>query len=278
MERRLAQLPPNVLRGVALLLAVAVAACDVATGFELSLSVFYLAPTAFAAWFLGRRWGVLLALLSALLWLSADLLAGHVYTSAGIAAWNTLIRLTFFLVVALLLVALQSQLERVTRLSRTDPLTGLLTRGPFFEALAREAARSRRYRHPLTIAYLDVDDFKGLNDRLGHAAGDAALTTLAEALKGGTRASDVAARLGGDEFAMIIPEADEAAAHATLERVRESVTTNTAAAGGAPLTLSIGAICFRTLPDDDAMLRAVDDLMYEVKRSGKNAVRFRSLH
>lgn len=277
MQRRIALLPPNVLRGVALGLAVTVAACDVATGFELSLSVFYLAPTAFAAWFIGRRWGVLMALLSALLWLSADLLAGHVYSAAGIAAWNTLIRLTFFLVVALLLVSLKTQLERVTRLSRTDALTGLLTRGPFFEALAREAARSRRYRHPLTIAYLDVDDFKGLNDRLGHAAGDAALTTLADALKDGTRASDVAARLGGDEFAMIIPEADEAAAHTTLERVRASVAAATAA-DGAPLTLSIGAICFRTLPDDDAMLRAVDDLMYEVKRSGKNAVRFLSLH
>jgi len=277
MTQRIAQLAPNVLRGLALLLAVSVAYLDVATGYELSLSVLYLIPTAFAVWFLGRRWGVLVALLSALLWLSADLLAGHAYSRAGIAGWNTLIRLTFFLVVVVLLLALKAQLARVTLLARTDALTGLLTRGPFFEALARETERSRRYHHPLTVAYLDVDDFKDINDRLGHAAGDEVLVSIATALRSGTRVSDVAARIGGDEFALVIPEADETAAHATLERVREGVA-EAARAAGTPVTLSIGATCFRTVPEtDDAMLRSVDDLMYEVKRTGKNGVRFRSM-
>ncbi len=271
-----ARLPVNVRRGVALLLAVGVAYLDVVTGFELSLSLLYLVPTAFAAWVLGRRWGLLLALLSALLWLSADLLAGHLYTSSAIAAWNTLIRLGFFLVVVALLLALKEQLELITHLARTDSLTGLLTRGPFFDALESEAQRSRRYAHPLTVAYLDVDDFKVVNDAHGHPAGDAVLMTLADTLKRGTRATDVAARIGGDEFALLIPESDEVAARSTLERLRESVSQATAA-DGSRVTVSVGAICFRQLPEDTASVTsAVDALMYDVKRAGKNAVRFTS--
>ena len=122
--------------------------------------------------------------------------------------------------VALLAAAQRDWLRRERAISRTDGLTGLLNGRGFYEAAAVELARSSRYRHPLTLAYVDLDDFKEINDRLGHARGDAVLVAVAHALRRACRSTDLVGRLGGDEFVVLFPETDRDAAEAALVKLR----------------------------------------------------------
>ncbi|HTC77354.1 MAG TPA: diguanylate cyclase, partial [Terriglobales bacterium] len=101
---------------------------------------------------------------------------------------------------------LAAALAAEKELSRSDPLTGLPNRRAFYEVALAEADRARRYRHPLSLAYLDVDNFKQVNDDYGHDAGDELLVRVAEVLRRNLRNNDIVARLGGDEFAMLLPE------------------------------------------------------------------------
>ena len=123
------------------------------------------------------------------------------------------------------------------------------------------------------MAYLDIDDFKVVNDRQGHARGDALLVILATTLRGATRAVDVVGRLGGDEFGLLLVETDGPAAEALLARIRSALATAIAANGYA-VTFSIGAATFLSPPRSvDEMMLPADQLMYEAKRAGKDAVR-----
>lgn len=273
MLERLERWPLASRKGLALAGSVLLALVDWVTGYELSISVLYLAPIGFATWTVNRRWGLIVAILSAFLWLAADIAAGISYSSVVIPAWNTLIRLTSFSVIAFLLSALKQQLANVTAASRTDALTSAYTRRFMFELLERELIRSHRYGHELALAYIDVDDFKRVNDQFGHDGGDQVLRTIVIALEAASRESDVIARIGGDEFLLMLPETDEAAARALLDRLSAAAMAATAAIGR-PVTLSVGAMCFGPeITSVSVAVRAVDELMYDVKRSGKGRVK-----
>src|SRR5437773_2624774 len=112
---------------------------------------------------------------------------------------------------------------RERELARRDALTGAPNARAFYELAGAEIARARRYIHPFSVAYLDLDDFKLVNDRLGHLAGDAVLRSVARALGGVLRASDVVARLGGDEFAVLLPEAGAAPARLATDKLRQAL-------------------------------------------------------
>ena len=132
--------------------------------------------------------------------------------------------------------------------------------------------RARRYAHPFSVAYLDLDDFKLVNDRLGHLAGDAVLRSVARALSGVMRASDVVARLGGDEFVVLLPEASAAPARLATEKLRGALA-DVVPAHGWRMTASIGVATFLVPPESvDELLGAVDGLMYRAKQGGKNGV------
>jgi diguanylate cyclase (GGDEF)-like protein len=162
--------------------------------------------------------------------------------------------------------------ERV--LARVDPLTGAINGRTFYECVAAEAERSRRTAQPMTLAYLDLDNFKQLNDRLGHAVGDAALVEVVQVLRGHLRVNDLLARLGGDEFAVLLPETDVGGATALLVRLQELVGAAMQARGW-PVTASVGAATFLKPPRDvDLMVQRVDGLMYRAKRQGKGRVEF----
>jgi diguanylate cyclase (GGDEF)-like protein len=195
-----------------------------------------------------------------------------VYSSEWIPLWNTLVRLGYFLIIARLLALLRERLAFEAKLAGTDALTGLPNSRGFGEALLLEHARARRYRRPFTLAYIDLDDFKGVNDSLGHAAGDRLLRDVAQALHAGVRRTDVVGRLGGDEFAALLPETDSRGAAPVLTKLRDAVV-QAMAKGGWPVGTSIGAITFTEPPETpDEALSAADNLMYEAKRSGKNRV------
>ncbi len=171
--------------------------------------------------------------------------------------------------------SLERELARVSQLIRTDPLTETLNRRGFEEAYAAELGRAMRGGDVLTVAMLDVDDFKLLNDRYGHQAGDTALKHLAEVLRETLRPSDAIARYGGEEFAILLPGVSLSDAAAVMTRVQRELTRRifmhnyekilmTFSAGVAQVDLHVGLA--------DALERA-DQAMYEAKRTGKNRVR-----
>src|SRR5205823_5425701 len=123
-----------------------------------------------------------------------------------VGTWNGVTRFATLALASSLVARLHSGILRERLLARTDPLTGAANARTFYEAVAVEAGRACRAARPLTLAYLDLDNFKQLNDRLGHAAGDAALVHVVQATRLNLRPADLLARLGGDEFALLLPE------------------------------------------------------------------------
>ena len=164
--------------------------------------------------------------------------------------------------------------REMARLARTDPLTGLMNRRAFLEELTRHIDRLDREELPGTLMYTDLDNFKPLNDRMGHDAGDKALCAVASLLRDAVRPTDLVARLGGDEFAMWLNGADHMTAAERAERLRVDGPRRLAEVTGqfAPaLTISIGIATRRACGGEEieGLMRRADAAMYEVKRSGR---------
>jgi diguanylate cyclase (GGDEF)-like protein len=255
-----------------LALVLLVGVLDYSTGYEMSFAIFYLVPVSLAAWYIGRNAALGIALVSALVWQSTNKLAGEALSSPLLYAWNTAVRVVAFSIIVVLLHELRIALNHERNLARTDPLTGVMNRRAFYEEFAREIRRAQRYEHPLTIAYIDLDDFKAMNDRLGHSTGDTLLRTVARTIGRAIRDTDVVARLGGDEFAILFPDTDATGAEKALAKIREQLQQAMDRSTW-QVTFSIGAItCLTPSTTIDAILRDVDRVMYSVKRKGKNAV------
>jgi diguanylate cyclase (GGDEF)-like protein len=256
------------------LLVGAIAALDHLTGFELSFSIFYLIPVAVAAWYVGRPAGLAMSVLSAVSWLLVDITSGHAYSNEIIPFWNAMVRLGFFVLVAELLVVLEAALQREAGLARVDALTGAIAGGAFRRATGDLIRLAARTGSPLVLAYVDLDDFKTVNDTRGHAEGDRALQAVAATLLQNVRRTDLVGRLGGDEFAILLPDTNEAGAREALDKIREHLT-RTAEEGGWAIGFSIGAAVFLVPPKDpeEAIARA-DALMYRGKKAGKNQTVF----
>lgn len=174
----------------------------------------------------------------------------------------------------------RKQLEDDLRcLAVTDALTGLPNRRRFFEALADEVRRARRYQTPLALVLLDVDDFKRLNDTFGHPAGDVALAALAATLRQAARASDLPSRQGGDEFAVLLPHTGRIGAEAAARRLRDAARA-VVDPGGQPLSLSMGIAELDPDPppganpaaEGDALLARADQALHAAKRTGSGAI------
>jgi len=245
---------------------------DFSIGPELSFSVFYIGPIMLAGWYGGRRVGAALVVLSASIWLCADLAAGSVYSSWMIPIWNTLVRLAFFAIILWLLLMVREKLALEESLADTDPLTGLSNRRFFMEQLDREYARVQRSPEAFTIAYFDLDNFKHVNDTMGHDEGDELLLAVSRTLSSSIRKIDFAARLGGDEFAVLFPMLKKDNALSVLETLQIELL-DAMKEKAWPVTFSIGAITFTMVTESSRdMVKKVDDLMYTVKKSGKNNI------
>jgi diguanylate cyclase (GGDEF)-like protein len=242
-----------------------------------------------AVLFNGRRLGYLVALICAGVWLLADLGSGAVYSSTWIPVWNTLVRLGYFSLNSYLIGRLTEVIVEVKELSLHDPLTKTANWRFFEEYTNKAIAAAIREKKPITFAYVDLDDFKVLNDRYGHGTGDEALVLFATTIREGIRPEDMLARLGGDEFVIFLPGPGFEAADLVLRRLHAAASAAFAEKGRG-LTLSVGAVTFAdpsllgeapkgvasseggaTLLSD--LLAQADDLLYEAKRQGKNVLR-----
>ena len=258
--------------GLALIVAVGIV--DFLTGYEIAFSLFYLIPISLVTWFAGRRLGIMAAIASALTWYITDIASGRPYSHTAIHFWNTGVRTSFFFIVMALLSALRKALEHEKELARVDHLTGAVN-ARFFSYLAqREIDRSRRYKHPLTVVYIDLDHFKTVNDQFGHNTGDKVLRTVANTASSQLRVTDVMARLGGDEFAVLLPETGQEDAQVVISKVQRSLLGEMRK-NDWPVTFSIGVLTCTEMPGTvGELIKMADDLMYSVKKNGRNNVSY----
>ena len=249
-------------------------ALRIANDAELTFVSLALLPVLVIAWIDGRRNGLFAALLASAMWAVSDMAQEREFSAQWIPWANMATRLVTYSLAALLVAQVRLQFEREHERATRDVLTGLHNRRAFLEAGDSEVDRAKRYAHPLAVVFLDLDDFKHLNDSRGHDAGDAALRATATGLLGVLRSSDRVARLGGDEFAVLLPETRYDAAVEAGRKI--SLAVNAALAGFPPVRTSVGVAWFadadRLFP---AMLKAADELMYEIKESGKDDMRCR---
>jgi len=170
--------------------------------------------------------------------------------------------------------ALEKELEEVGRLVKEDQLTSVLNRRGMEEAYAVEEARAERNGSPLTVALLDVDNFKQLNDKLGHQAGDEALKYLAQVLRQTVRPSDAVARYGGEEFVLLLPSTDVEEAVNVMTRVQRTLTRKFFLHNNERvlITFSAGVAVRAAGESRDELIARADGAMYQAKQSGKNRV------
>jgi len=159
-------------------------------------------------------------------------------------------------------------------LARKDYVTGATSVRYFYELARIEISRSQRYGLPLSLAYIDLDNFKVVNDRLGHSAGDRVLREMTETVCGQIRPSDTFARLGGDEFALFMPETGCDAAARIVDRLHSSLEDEMLK-NGWMVTFSLGVVTYKEVPKTvDEMVKVADSAMYTVKTDGKNGVNY----
>lgn len=194
------------------------------------------------------------------------------YADAGGARGETLVQLERVAELISLAVSNAEAREHLALMARTDTLTGLLNHGAFHERLAEEVARSNRYGHPLSLALLDVDHFKLVNDLHGHQAGDDTLRSVAELAHVHARETDTVGRVGGEEMAWLMPECHMADATAAAERLR-SLIASTSIAGVGRVTVSIGVAESAAGRSAADLFGIADAAMYRAKDAGRDCVR-----
>ena len=262
--------PPRTAAGLSIGLVVAVGVAEISSGFEPSLFPLYVIPVALAAWAVRPRTAYALAAVAVTLPIPFSALAGE--PIGGAVIWSVSSNFALLAILAVLLTTLKRRLSDEAVFAATDSLTGLLNRGSFIARLDAELARAARYGRAFTLAYVDLDNFKAVNDLEGHDVGDELLRRIADALRSSTRQTDVLGRLGGDEFAAVLPEITGGDTGSVLENLRKQLI-RAMAKGGWPVTFSIGAVTFEAPVDTSReALQVADAAMYWVKRSGKDGI------
>lgn len=242
------------------------------SNFEMAFSVLYIVPVFMVAWYIGPKSAVIISLLSAITWNINEIYSGKVFAHYVIPYFNTLIRFNVFAIISLFIIEIRGKLNQTLYLADTDYLTGLANSRNLHENIKIEAEKNKQYKRPFTLIYMDLDNFKEVNDTKGHDIGDKLLQNVAEIMKSNVRHTDVAARMGGDEFAILLPETEYNGAETVLAKFHSSFLQSMNL-NEWPVTFSIGAITFQNaLHDSRIMIKAVDDLMYNVKTNGKNRI------
>lgn len=250
---------------------------DYFTGYEVSFALFYLLPVSLVAWFAGKKGGLFIAFIAAATWHAANNLAGELFSNPLIPYWNAATRLGFFAIVTFILSKLKFALEHERSLSRTDYLTGVSSSRAFYDIASMELGRARRYARSLTVSYIDLDNFKYINDHFGHSVGDAVLRVVGQTILRNLRSSDTVARLGGDEFVVLFPETASDAAQMVLSKIQRLLVAEMQR-NAWPISLSIGAVTYVEAAESvDKMIQMADNLMYVAKRNGKNRIEHKVL-
>jgi diguanylate cyclase (GGDEF)-like protein len=258
--------------GIGIALTAVTAWADYLTGPAFSFAIFYLIPIYFVTWYAGLQSGLPFAFVSLILTIVADSRGDLELLRSPLYQWDRLGKLIFYIITVILLARLRAAYKSARDMSRLDFLTGVANTREFYKVAETERQRSLRYNRVLSVAFLDLDGFKQVNDKYGHSVGDKVLMAVADTLSSSVRATDLVARIGGDEFVVLLPETDEGSSRVVMSKI-QTVLTDVIAKSGWGVTFSIGVVTFTAAPVSlDAMIRAADQLMYSVKNSGKNRI------
>jgi diguanylate cyclase (GGDEF)-like protein len=261
-------IPQTLVLLIAAALVALIGFVDYRTGPDVSIVVLYLIPIYLATWHGWKRSGYLICVLSAASWFYNERWASRHSVAVWMVYWDIGMKLGMYFVTAFILGRLRNALKRAETSARTDYLTGAPNRRSFYELLEVEINRARRFGRPLTIAYMDMDDFKRINDTFGHDGGDRVLQLVTATVKANSRPFDVFARTGGDEFALILPETGRDAAELVIRKLQRAVA-DAAHAKGYSVTMSVGVVtCAMPPKDTDEMMRSADRLMFMAKGEG----------
>ncbi len=238
---------------------------------EARLGILYIIPVLLVTWTEGLAWGILFALVTTVY---REATAWVQMPPDTPLVWRVVTGLAYLAVLGVAMAGLQT-LRRsqaaLARLVTQDQLTNVMNARAFADRLGQELDRNRRYPRPLALMYMDLDNFKVINDTHGHQTGDAVLRLVADAMRSSVRQADVVGRLGGDEFAVLMPETDSALADAAAKRL--IVGLRNVFKGTPNVTASIGVVsCTTTDASTDDLLRRADQAMYDAKKSGKDRV------
>lgn len=240
---------------------------------DYSLALFYLLPVFLGAWFVNKRAGLVMGLLSGLaIVLAHEIPHPGTFDPFVMRVWNTSMEVLFLFIMSYMFSMLRRDFEVEKALARQDQLTNAVNRRSFQELAEYEINQSRRHQRVLSVAYIDLDNFKTVNDSMGHHVGDDLLVKVVQTLQQNIRSTDVVARLGGDEFCILFPETSSDATKDILEKLQGRLLS-TMAANAWPVTFSIGAITYKNPPASvDSMLKEADARMYAAKKDGKNMI------
>lgn len=240
---------------------------DLFTPLEYTFSFLYLLPISFTTWFAGWRAGFFISILCTAFWSQFNI---NEFSLA--AAWNVLSTFGIFCVVTIMLFRIRQLWETESTLSRTDPLTGVMNLRAFTGLVEYEIVRLRREGSPFSVAYIDLDNFKQVNDRYGHRQGDELLKAVVNCLTLNLRKTDAVARIGGDEFTVFFPSTDAQAVKVVTRKIREELSELSDSNHWAT-TISMGVVtCTNGACKLEDIISIADRLMYEVKNSGKDNV------
>ncbi len=251
-----------------------VAEIDDLSGPHASLALLYVLPIALVTWYVSAGWGFFFAAFAGIVDSALAFRGLPSGASAWLIGWTFVARMISFSVTAGIIWTLHRAIENQRALANTDPVTGIGNTRAYRIAASREIARCERQRSPITAVYLDLDNFKAVNDRFGHARGDRLLRVVAATLTANLRLTDHVARLGGDEFALVLPDAGPSDAGPLISKLHRLLLAEMERYGW-PVTFSIGVATFAKAPRsvDDLLARA-DALQYRAKSSGKNRIIF----
>jgi diguanylate cyclase (GGDEF)-like protein len=242
------------------------------TGPEYALSALFLFPIVFISWFVGCKAGVFISLSSALSWLIADIAMIQHFSQWFVPYVNELFRVIVFLFISFLIARLKQIILVQTELATTDPLTKIANRLAFIKFAEHELNKARRFGHPVSIIYFDLDNFKSINDRHGHSEGDKLLKCVAKTVQENIRVIDIVARFGGDEFGLLLPGTESSAAYAVgvkvMRKLNQMMKQNKWEVG-----ISTGLVTYEKIPSHiEEMIHKADGLMYTAKKKGTNII------
>lgn len=273
--RLLAQLSNSHPFALSMVILVIVGLFDYWAGPQVATAIFYLVPIGLVAHHSEKYALVTVSCFTASVWSLNDLASGIEYSNAVIPSWNFIMRLGLFLIVGSLIYSYNQKSTFYKKLAEVDELTGLLNRRGFLIRVEEELTRARRFKRPYSIAYIDLDHFKQVNDNYGHQAGDELLCLVSNTLITYLRATDHVARVGGDEFTVLLVETDQAAAQVAFEKCYQALNQKLLA-NGMGVTASVGVVTYSNFSASlSDMLKKADSWMYHVKKSGKNRVEYR---
>lgn len=266
---------PLFIGGMSFLSSLSIAIIDIATCNTVSLVPLYVIPVLFVSWYGTKRAGVVLAVVCTIIWATTQRIIYFQNFSIGSTIYDGALLFLSYSILAVLITNFRHVYREETIAADTDNLTQLLNQRGFYAEFANEWLRSVRYKHIFSLAYIDIDNFKIVNDTLGHSIGDELLIETSKCLKLTLRKTDTIARVGGDEFVCLLPETQPEAARNTFIKVREMLQKRMDKYNW-NVSFSIGMVTFKVLPDDikEAILIA-DDLMYSVKNYKKDNIAYK---